>query len=239
MNIIFVSGAAARARTLTLDWRHWTLGSLSAAGSFHRLHASLQLRHAALRRGDQASACCRRSFSPTSARRRRKRRKSSRATSMRWRSSSASCRRRCCGSTVWASGWPSSPGSSRRSCRSRSSRVACRDAAVRRRRCRASCRWTSSARCSAMLSRDVEERSDQLGVLEALLVTDSAKRKFLPTLVPIEDGWFSSNFGWRIDPFTGAEKLPRRHRLSGRGRNPDRRRCERQGHLRGGASRLW
>jgi len=53
------------------------------------------------------------------------------------------------------------------------------------------------------LSRQVEERSDQLGVLEALLVNTSANKKFLPTLPPIEDGWFSSNFGWRIDPFTG------------------------------------
>ena len=53
------------------------------------------------------------------------------------------------------------------------------------------------------LSRQVEERSDQLGVLEALLVTTSAKKTFMPTLSPIEEGWFSSNFGWRIDPFTG------------------------------------
>ena len=28
MNIIVVSGAMARARTLTLDWRHWTFGGL-------------------------------------------------------------------------------------------------------------------------------------------------------------------------------------------------------------------
>jgi murein DD-endopeptidase MepM/ murein hydrolase activator NlpD len=55
------------------------------------------------------------------------------------------------------------------------------------------------------LSRQVDERSDQLGVLEALVVTDSVKKKFLPTLRPIEDGWFSSNFGWRIDPFNGQK----------------------------------
>ena len=29
MNIIFVSGATARARTLTLDWRHFALGSFT------------------------------------------------------------------------------------------------------------------------------------------------------------------------------------------------------------------
>jgi murein DD-endopeptidase MepM/ murein hydrolase activator NlpD len=54
------------------------------------------------------------------------------------------------------------------------------------------------------LARDVDARSDQLGVLEALLVQTSARRKFLPTLAPIVQSWFSSNFGYRIDPFTGA-----------------------------------
>jgi murein DD-endopeptidase MepM/ murein hydrolase activator NlpD len=55
------------------------------------------------------------------------------------------------------------------------------------------------------LAEQVDQRSDQLGVLEALLVTDSASKKFLPTLKPIEDAWYSSNFGWRIDPFTGQQ----------------------------------
>lgn len=49
----------------------------------------------------------------------------------------------------------------------------------------------------------VEERSDQLAVLEALLVQDSAKRKFLPSLAPVEANWHSSNFGYRLDPFNG------------------------------------
>jgi murein DD-endopeptidase MepM/ murein hydrolase activator NlpD len=55
------------------------------------------------------------------------------------------------------------------------------------------------------LGRQLEERSDQLGVLEALLVQNSVNRKFMPTLAPIVDGWFSSNFGYRIDPFTGLQ----------------------------------
>ena len=57
------------------------------------------------------------------------------------------------------------------------------------------------------LSRQVDERTDQLGVLEALLVQSSANRKFLPTLAPIVDGWFSSNFGYRIDPFNGQNSF--------------------------------
>jgi murein DD-endopeptidase MepM/ murein hydrolase activator NlpD len=57
------------------------------------------------------------------------------------------------------------------------------------------------------LARQVDERSDQLGVLEALLVSDSANKKFLPTLKPIENAWYSSNFGWRIDPFSGQQSF--------------------------------
>ena len=53
------------------------------------------------------------------------------------------------------------------------------------------------------LAREVDARTDQLNVLEALLLQSSANRRFMPTLPPILDGWFSSNFGYRIDPFTG------------------------------------
>ncbi|MBS0320847.1 MAG: M23 family metallopeptidase [Proteobacteria bacterium] len=55
------------------------------------------------------------------------------------------------------------------------------------------------------LSRDVELRADQYGVLDALLTQDSANRKFLPTAMPVTNGWYSSNFGYRIDPFTGLQ----------------------------------
>ena len=57
----------------------------------------------------------------------------------------------------------------------------------------------------AKLGTEVEARTDQLNVLEALFVADSANRKFMPTLSPIVDGWFSSNFGSRIDPFSGLQ----------------------------------
>jgi murein DD-endopeptidase MepM/ murein hydrolase activator NlpD len=57
------------------------------------------------------------------------------------------------------------------------------------------------------LARQVNDRTDQLGVLEALLVEDSANRKFLPTLQPVVDGWYSSNFGYRIDPFSGQQSF--------------------------------
>ena len=57
------------------------------------------------------------------------------------------------------------------------------------------------------LARDVENRGDQLGVLEALLVQTSMNRKFLPSLKPVPDGWHSSNFGRRIDPFSGLDSF--------------------------------
>ncbi|HQR10796.1 MAG TPA: M23 family metallopeptidase [Casimicrobiaceae bacterium] len=57
------------------------------------------------------------------------------------------------------------------------------------------------------LARQVDERTDQMSVLEALLVQDSANRKFLPSKYPIVDGWYSSNFGYRIDPFTGQQSM--------------------------------
>jgi murein DD-endopeptidase MepM/ murein hydrolase activator NlpD len=56
------------------------------------------------------------------------------------------------------------------------------------------------------LKQQMDARTDQLSVLEALLVHDSANRKFLPTLLPV-DSWYSSNFGWRIDPFTGQNSM--------------------------------
>lgn len=53
------------------------------------------------------------------------------------------------------------------------------------------------------LTRRVEDRSDKLGILESLLTADSGRRKLIPTVLPVEGGWHSSNFGWRIDPFNG------------------------------------
>ncbi len=53
------------------------------------------------------------------------------------------------------------------------------------------------------LSGTVDVKADQLTVLEALLVEGSAQRKFLPTLPPIENINYTSNFGYRIDPFNG------------------------------------
>lgn len=54
-----------------------------------------------------------------------------------------------------------------------------------------------------LLTRDVDDRGDKLGVLESLFTLDSARKKLVPTMLPVQAGWNSSNYGWRIDPFSG------------------------------------
>ena len=53
------------------------------------------------------------------------------------------------------------------------------------------------------LSKDLEDRTDKLRVLESMLTEDNAKRQLMPSGMPTQSGFHSSNFGWRIDPFTG------------------------------------
>ncbi|MEW5904632.1 MAG: M23 family metallopeptidase [Pseudomonadota bacterium] len=51
------------------------------------------------------------------------------------------------------------------------------------------------------------DRSDKLVALETLLQQDKLDKKMLPSVAPITVGWYSSNFGWRIDPFTGKNAM--------------------------------
>ena len=53
----------------------------------------------------------------------------------------------------------------------------------------------------------VSDRSDKLVALETLLLQDSLSKRMLPSLAPATDAWYSSNFGWRIDPFTGKNAM--------------------------------
>jgi len=53
------------------------------------------------------------------------------------------------------------------------------------------------------LSLTLEDRTDKLGALDSLLMQDRLKKKMLPSIMPVDSEWYSSNFGWRIDPFTG------------------------------------
>jgi len=55
----------------------------------------------------------------------------------------------------------------------------------------------------SLLSRQVENRNDMLGVLEAQLFEQAVKKKLMPTMMPVSAPYNASGFGRRVDPFTG------------------------------------
>ena len=58
-----------------------------------------------------------------------------------------------------------------------------------------------------LLSRQMENRTDQLGVLEAQLFEQAVKKKAMPTMMPVSAPFNASGFGRRIDPFTGQQAM--------------------------------
>jgi murein DD-endopeptidase MepM/ murein hydrolase activator NlpD len=59
----------------------------------------------------------------------------------------------------------------------------------------------------AMLARQMESRTDMLGLLEAQLFEQAVKKKALPTMMPVAAPFNASGFGYRIDPFTGQQAM--------------------------------
>ncbi len=57
----------------------------------------------------------------------------------------------------------------------------------------------------ALFAQQLEERSRSLSVLEAMTLREQVARSTSPTLQPVSAGWFSSNYGWRLDPFSGKK----------------------------------
>lgn len=55
------------------------------------------------------------------------------------------------------------------------------------------------------LARDIEDREQQLGVLETLLADQKMQRDVFLAGRPVKKGWMSSGFGQRIDPITGRQ----------------------------------
>ena len=53
------------------------------------------------------------------------------------------------------------------------------------------------------ISRTLDDRSDKFGVLDSLLLDDRLARKTVPTTLPVAMGYYSSNYGYRLDPITG------------------------------------
>jgi murein DD-endopeptidase MepM/ murein hydrolase activator NlpD len=58
-----------------------------------------------------------------------------------------------------------------------------------------------------VLSRQMENKTDMLGVLEAQLFELAVKKKLLPTMMPVNAPFNASGFGMRIDPFTGQHAM--------------------------------
>lgn len=57
------------------------------------------------------------------------------------------------------------------------------------------------------LSRVLDDKNDQFTVMESLLAREQVRRAALPSAAPVASGFFSSNFGWRIDPFNGQRAM--------------------------------
>ncbi|MBI3140376.1 MAG: M23 family metallopeptidase [Rhodocyclales bacterium] len=58
-----------------------------------------------------------------------------------------------------------------------------------------------------LLSKELESKSDYLGLIESELMDDRVKKNLLPTALPVAAQWNASGFGWRIDPFTGEQAM--------------------------------
>lgn len=57
------------------------------------------------------------------------------------------------------------------------------------------------------LGRTLDDKSDQLTVMESLISREQVRKAALPSALPVTIGFFSSNYGWRLDPFTGQRAM--------------------------------
>ena len=201
MNIILVSGAAARARTITLDWRHWTAAAALLVVlflAFTLLFNYVTLRWAAAVQHPLLQAIVLADQREEARRTQEKVQGHLNAMAVRLGELQAEIMRldglgerlaKAAGLKPQELPPPPGRGGATSSFPSRNLAIdEFTDLVVR-------------------LARDVESRGDQLDVLEALLVQSSTHRKFLPSLRPVAEGWYSSNFGYRIDPFSGQSSF--------------------------------
>jgi len=193
LNIILVTGATARARTITLDWRHWAAGSLSLLVFFlvfTFMFNFVTLKWAAAVQHPLLQAFVLADQREEAARVQERVQGHLNAMAMRLGDLQAQT------AGLKPQELPSLPAGAAPGRGGAVSSLPSRDLSVQ-----------EFSDLVEKLARQVDQRSDQLSVLEALLVQDSANRKFLPTKYPISDGWYSSNFGYRIDPFTGQQSM--------------------------------
>jgi len=57
------------------------------------------------------------------------------------------------------------------------------------------------------LEQQIEDREQQLTLLETMLMSQNQRKEHFPAGRPIEKGWLSSHFGKRTDPFTGKQEM--------------------------------
>lgn len=57
------------------------------------------------------------------------------------------------------------------------------------------------------LTKVVDDRTDKLMALETLLMQNQLSKGLLRSEAPVSDGVYTSNFGWRVDPFTGQSAM--------------------------------
>ena len=57
------------------------------------------------------------------------------------------------------------------------------------------------------LSRQVEDKTDALALIESQLLEEQIRKMMLPTGLPVDAEWSASGYGWRLDPFTGERAL--------------------------------
>jgi len=55
------------------------------------------------------------------------------------------------------------------------------------------------------LDNEIQDREQKLSVLESLLMSRSLHERVMPSGKPVADGWLSSKYGKRNDPFTGKQ----------------------------------
>jgi len=57
------------------------------------------------------------------------------------------------------------------------------------------------------ISRILDDRTDKMGVLDSVFMDDRLARKSIPTTLPVVGGFYSSNYGYRIDPISGRSSF--------------------------------
>jgi murein DD-endopeptidase MepM/ murein hydrolase activator NlpD len=201
VNIILVTGATAKARTITLDWRHWALGGTALLFVFLAFTFAFNfvtLKWAAATKHPWLATIVLADQREEAARVQERVQGHLNAMAVRLGELQAQMLRlENVGNRLARSAGlspqelPTAPGRG-----GAPSSMPSRDLSV-----------GEFAALVDGLARQIDLRNDHLSVLEALLVHNSANRKFLPTLYPILDGWYSSNFGYRIDPFTGQQSM--------------------------------